>query len=151
MNRNNCCCSITRCLNLTGYELTPGKQCTRFCYDVQTTQPWHFFTFQILSSVFLIFPMYIWIVFIPPSRKKTTLSKSLLVMPPFEEDRVYCFAHVSLSVCLSVRLLPFRFRSITWESLDLPSSNLVHTSVQGIRGTLLILGSLGQNLPKPFK
>ena len=41
--------------------------------------------------------------------------------------------------------------------LDLPSSNLVHTSVLGSRGTLLILGSLGQwsrsgsNVPKLFQ
>ena len=34
-----------------------------------------------------------------------------------------------------------RFQPITWERHDLPSSNLVHTSVQGSRGTLLFLGS----------
>jgi len=46
-----------------------------------------------------------------------------------------------------------RIRSITRECLDLPSSNLVHTSILGSRGTLLISGSLGQrsNVPKPFQ
>ena len=28
----------------------------------------------------------------------------LCVMPPFEEERAYCFAHVGLSICLSVCL-----------------------------------------------
>ena len=35
------------------------------------------------------------------------------------------------------------FQSITWECLDLPASNFVHTSVLGNRGILLIKGSLG--------
>jgi len=50
------------------------------------------------------------------------------------------------------------FCSITQECLDLPSSNLVHTFILNIRGTLYILLSLGQrsrspgsNLPKLFK
>jgi hypothetical protein len=27
----------------------------------------------------------------------------IIIMPPFEEEGVYCFANVGLSVCLSVR------------------------------------------------
>ena len=56
------------------------------------------------------------------------------VCPPAKK-RGYIALHMSVS--LSVRLLPFRVRSITQERLDLPSSNLVHTSVLGNRGTLL--------------
>ena len=48
-----------------------------------------------------------------------------------------------------------RVRLITQECLDLPSSNLVHTSIPGSRGTLWIVDSLGlrsrspgSNLPK---
>ena len=61
-----------------------------------------------------------------------------------------------LCTCQSVlRPIRFHYRSITWGCIDLPSSNLVHTSIRGSRGTLLILGSLGQrsrssgaNVPK---
>jgi len=37
------------------------------------------------------------------------------------------------------------FRSITQERLDLPSSNLVHTSILGSKWVLLILRSLGKS------
>ena len=76
-----------------------------------------------------------------------------IFMPPFEEERAYCFAHVGRSV----RLYSFSFRSIIRECLHQPSSNFAHTSILGSRGTLLFLGSLGQrsmspgsNVPKPF-
>ena len=43
--------------------------------------------------------------------------------------------------------VPKPFPSITWECLDLPSSNLVHTSILDSRETLLFFGSLGQRSP----
>ena len=55
-------------------------------------------------------------------------------MPLFEEERAYCIAHVGrYAFCPSV--------TFTRERLDLPSSNLVHTSILGSRWTLFILGS----------
>ena len=59
-----------------------------------------------------------------------------LCMTTFEAERAYVFTQV-----LSVRLKPFRFWSITREHLDLPSSNMSHTSILGSRGTLSISGS----------
>ena len=113
-------------------------------------------------------------------------------MPPFKEERAYCFAHFVLSVCPSVtfsfpinnsktprptflklgphirpgqqrnpidfgvkgqghqgQMCQNRFRSITGECLDLPSSNMFHTSILGSRGTFLIFGSLGQRSRSP--
>ena len=62
----------------------------------------------------------------------------LFLMPPFEEEKTYCFAHVCRSVTVT-----FSFPINNSRTSDLPFSNLVHISVLGSRGTLLILGSLG--------
>ena len=71
-------------------------------------------------------------------------------MPPLKK---------SLHMLVGKSVHSFDFQSIPRECLDLPSSNLVHTSLLGSRETLLILGSLGQrprtpgsnlNVPKPF-
>ena len=78
----------------------------------------------------------------------------ILFMPPFDEERAYCFVHVGRSVpfhfglitlaCLPQTLspgsnVPKPFPISKSRTLDLPSSNFVYTSFLGSRGTLLIL------------
>ena len=54
-------------------------------------------------------------------------------------------------LCTCRLVCPFRFRSITRERINHLSLNLVHTSLLGSRGTLLIFGSLGQRSRSPVK
>jgi len=61
------------------------------------------------------------------------------IMPPSEEEGVYCFAHV----CLSVRP-PGGCQTITQERLGLGSWNFIGTLIMTRRWPLLILRSLGQ-------
>jgi len=61
-------------------------------------------------------------------------SFTLIVMPSKKSGHIALHMSLSLSVT-------FRFRSITQEHLELPSSNFSHTFVLGSRGTLMILGS----------
>ena len=68
---------------------------------------------------------------------------SYIFMPPFEEEGVYCFAHVGRSVGPSVRP-PDGFRMITQERLGLGSWNFIGTLIMTGRWPLLILRSLGQ-------
>ena len=62
---------------------------------------------------------------------------------PFEEEGVYCFAHVGRSVGRSVRP-PNGFRMISQECLGLGSWNFIGTLIMTGRWPLLILRSLGQ-------
>ena len=73
----------------------------------------------------------------------------LFFAPPFEEERAYYFAHVGRSVCWSFcPSVTFSFPTDKWRT---PWPTFLKLCPH-IRGTLLILRSLGQRsrVPKPF-
>ena len=65
--------------------------------------------------------------------------KKLHIYAPFEEEGVYCFAHVGVSV-----RPPDGFRMINQERLGLGSWNFIGTLIMTGRWPLLILRWLGQ-------